>query len=99
MQKPQPALTPPGRASSLRALFARRNYRLFMTGQVVSITGTWLQRIAQDWLVLELSGGNAVALGAAAAMQWGPTLVLSLWAGHIADRVNRRRWLICRRRS
>jgi len=92
--EPRAASTPPIPDNSLRALFARRNYRLFALGQVVSITGTWLQRIAQDWLVLDLSGGNAVALGAAAAMQWGPTLVLSLWAGHIADRVNRRHSLI-----
>lgn len=82
------------RGGSLRALFGQRNYRLFAFGQVVSITGTWIQRIAQDWLVLHLSGGNAVALGTAAAMQWGPTLVLSLWAGDIADRVTRRRFLM-----
>lgn len=76
--------------ASLRA----RNYRLFATGQVVSLIGTWGQRVAQDWLVLELSGGNPVALGVAAALQFSPTLVLSLWAGVIADRYDKRRLLI-----
>ena len=56
--------------------------------------GTWMQRVAQDWLVLELSGGNPVALGIAAALQFGPVLVLSLWAGVLADRMDKRRLLI-----
>ena len=47
-----------------------RNYRLFASGQVVSNVGTWMQRIAQDWLVLELSGYDPVALGIAAALQF-----------------------------
>ena len=40
-----------------------RNYRLYFTGQVLSNAGTWMQRVAQDWLVLDLSGSSAVALG------------------------------------
>ena len=40
-----------------------RNYRLFAAGQVVSLSGTWAQRVAQDWLVLELSDNSGVALG------------------------------------
>ena len=71
-----------------------RNYRLFASGQVVSLVGTWMQRVAQDWLVLELSGGSPVALGVAAALQFGPTLLLSLWGGAIADRYDKRRLLI-----
>jgi MFS family permease len=69
------------------------NYRLYAGGQVVSLIGTWMQRVAQDWLVLDLSGGNAAALGVAAALQFSPTLVLSLWGGVLADRVDKRRML------
>jgi MFS family permease len=70
------------------------NYRLFAGGQVVSLAGTWMQRIAQDWLVLDLSGGSATALGTAAALQFSPILLLSLWGGVLADRVDKRRMLI-----
>jgi MFS family permease len=69
------------------------NYRLYAGGQIVSLVGTWMQRVAQDWLVLDLSGGNAAALGVAAALQFAPTLVLSLWGGVLADRVDKRRML------
>jgi MFS family permease len=71
-----------------------RNYRLFIGGQVVSNVGTWMQRIAQDWLVLVLSGTSPVALGIAAALQFTPTLFLSLWAGVLADRLDKRKLLI-----
>jgi MFS family permease len=76
--------------SSLRV----RNYRLFFTGQVISNIGTWMQRIAQDWLVFTLSGNNPIALGIAVALQFTPTLFLSLWAGVLADRVDKRRLLM-----
>jgi MFS family permease len=79
------------------AMFASlriRNYRLFASGQVVSLVGTWMQRVAQDWLVLNLSGGSPVALGVAAALQFGPTLLLSLFGGAFADRYDKRRLLI-----
>lgn len=71
-----------------------RNYRRYASGQVVSLVGTWMQRVAQDWLVLELSGGSPVALGVAVALQFAPTLVLSLWAGVLADRYDKRTMLI-----
>ena len=71
-----------------------RNYRYYASGQVVSLTGTWMQRAAQDWLVLELSGGSAGALGVAVALQFLPTLLLTLWAGVAADRFDKRRLLI-----
>ncbi|MCX2733214.1 MFS transporter [Saccharopolyspora sp. NFXS83] len=71
-----------------------RNYRYYASGQVVSLTGTWMQRAAQDWLVLELSGGSAGALGVAVALQFLPTLLLTLWAGTAADRFDKRRLLI-----
>ncbi|MGQ0575604.1 MAG: MFS transporter [Pseudonocardia sp.] len=70
------------------------NYRLFAGGQVVSLAGTWMQRVAQDWLVLDLSGGSAVALGVAAALQFSPTIALSLWGGVLADRIDKRRMLL-----
>lgn len=76
--------------SSLRV----RNYRLFAGGQVVSLAGTWMQRIAQDWLVLELSHSSPVALGVATALQFAPTLLLSLWGGVLADRYDKRRMLV-----
>lgn len=85
-------------ATALRAgMFASlwvRNYRFYATGNVVSLIGTWGQRVAQDWLVLELSGGSPVALGIAVALQFGPMLLLSLWAGVLADRYDKRRLLI-----
>lgn len=71
-----------------------RNYRLWASGQVVSLTGTWMQRIAQDWLVLQLSGGSGVAVGIVMALQFGPTAVLSLPAGALADRFDKRKLLI-----
>ncbi|HJQ46619.1 MAG TPA: MFS transporter [Amycolatopsis sp.] len=68
-----------------------RNFRLFFSGQVISNVGTWMQRIAQDWLVFELSGNNPLALGIAVAVQFTPTVLLSLWAGVLADRVDKRK--------
>ena len=71
-----------------------RNYRRYASGQVVSLVGTWMQRVAEDWLVLELSSGSPIALGVAVALQFAPTLVLSLWAGVLADRYDKRTMLI-----
>ena len=62
-------------------------------GGVLSNTGTWMQRIAQDWLVLELTGGNGVALGIAIGLQFLPFLILSPVAGLVADRVPKLRLL------
>jgi MFS family permease len=88
---------PPPRTSrfaSLKAMFSslsERNYRLFAAGQIVSNVGTWMQRVAQDWLVLELSARSPMALGVATALQFAPTLVLSAWAGMLADRMDKRK--------
>ncbi len=79
---------------SMFASLHTRNYRLWATGQVVSLVGTWMQRVAQDWLVLTLTGGDAVALGIVAALQFGPTLVLSMWGGVLADRYDKRRLIL-----
>jgi MFS family permease len=69
------------------------NYRRFFTGHAVSVIGTWMQRVAQDWLVLTLTG-SGVALGISAALQFGPVLVLGLWGGAVVDRLDRRRLII-----
>lgn len=75
------------------ASFSARNYRLFATGQLVSNTGAWVQRIAQDWLVLTITG-SATAVGITTALQFLPTLLLGLYGGLIADRYNKRRVLL-----
>ncbi|WP_121436945.1 MFS transporter [Actinomadura pelletieri] len=67
-----------------------RNYRLYAAGQVVSNTGTWMQRIAQDWLVLELTLGSGTALGITTGLQFLPLLLFGLWGGVIADRYSKR---------
>ena len=71
--------------SSLRT----RNFRLFAIGQVVSNTGSWVQRIAQDWLVLTLTG-SATAVGITTALQFVPMLLLGLVGGLLADRYSKR---------
>ncbi|MDT4959017.1 MAG: hypothetical protein QOD31_2816 [Pseudonocardiales bacterium] len=70
-----------------------RNYRLYASGQLVSLTGTWMQRVAQDWLVLELTN-SGTALGIVTALQFGPSLVLGLWGGMLADRYDKRKLLL-----
>jgi MFS family permease len=69
------------------------NYRIYLAGTFVSNIGTWMQRVAQDWLVLELSGGSALALGVTTGLQFLPMLVLSAYGGLIADRFDKRRIL------
>jgi MFS family permease len=83
----------PSVALTFRSL-RNRNYRLFAAGQVVSLTGTWGQRVAQDWLVLELSGNSGVALGVVTGLQFLPVLLLSLYGGVLADRYDKRRLMI-----
>ncbi|HZE49043.1 MAG TPA: MFS transporter [Jatrophihabitantaceae bacterium] len=70
-----------------------RNYRLYSSGQLVSLTGTWMQRVAQDWLVLNLTN-SGTALGIVTALQFGPSLVLGLWGGTLADRSDKRKLLL-----
>jgi MFS family permease len=77
---------------TFRAL-ANHNYRLYAAGGVVSNTGTWMQRVAQDWLVVQLTGGNGFALGITTGLQFLPSLLFSPYAGLIADRVPKRRLL------
>ncbi len=77
---------------ALRAL-NHRNYRLLYPAQVFSNIGTWAQRVAQDWLVLELTG-SAQLLGLVTALQFLPALLLSLYGGVLADRFKKRNLLV-----
>lgn len=71
------------------------NYRIWFAGALVSNIGTWMQRTAQDWIVLtELTDYNATAVGITMALQFAPQLLLMPWSGLIADRFNRRKLLI-----
>jgi MFS family permease len=71
------------------------NYRLWAAGAIVSNVGTWMQRIAQDWLVLtELTHKNATAVGVVMALQFGPQLLLLPLTGYAADRLDLRKLLI-----
>lgn len=71
-----------------------RNYRWWVSGALVASVGTWMQRVAQDWLVLtELSDDSGVAIGITTALQFIPVLFFSAWAGALADRVDRRKLL------
>jgi len=70
------------------------NYRLWFAGAIVSNTGAWMQRTAQDWFVLtELTEHDAVAVGITMALQFGPLLALMPLAGVLADRLDRKRLL------
>jgi MFS family permease len=66
------------------------NYRLYAAGSVVSNIGTWMQRVAQDWLVLLLATNSAAALGTITGLQFLPFLLLSPFAGLVADRMPKR---------
>ncbi|GAA0385445.1 MFS transporter [Acrocarpospora corrugata] len=70
------------------------NYRLFALGGVVSNVGTWMQRTAQDWLVLSLTGGSGTALGITVALQFLPMMLFGLWGGMLADRYPKRKLLL-----
>ena len=86
-------MTAPG---ALRRTFSSlrvRNYRLFFVGQSISLTGTWIQRVAQGWLVLDLTG-SGTAVGLVTALQFVPLLLLAPLGGVVADRMNKRRLLV-----
>jgi MFS family permease len=78
--------------AGLRA-FRHRDFRLFWSGQLVSLVGTWMQSVGQVWIVLELTG-SPFKLGVISALQFGPMLFFSLLAGALADRVRKRRLLL-----
>ena len=88
-----PGEEPEGGGGMFRSL-RNRNFRLYAAGQVVSNTGTWMQRVAQDWLVLDLAHGSGTALGITTGLQFLPMLLFGLWGGVIADRYPKRRVLM-----
>ncbi|MER6381538.1 MFS transporter [Streptomyces sp. NPDC001250] len=90
---PTAPTTPASRKSSMFSSLKVRNYRLFFLGQVVSNTGTWMQRIAQDWLVLSLTGSSA-AVGITTALQFLPMLLFGLYGGVLVDRLPKRPTLL-----
>ena len=71
-----------------------RNYRLFASGQLVKLIGVWMMFVAQDWLVLKLSDNSATAVGITVAAQFTPVLLLTLVAGALADRYDKRKLLL-----
>lgn len=88
----EPPIPPPSR-TPLRHIFRHRNYRLFFSGQLLSLMGSWMQIIGQAWLVYRLTG-SPLALGFIGFLQQGPVFFFSVLGGTIADRVDRRRLLI-----
>src|SRR5207247_6008278 len=93
---PKPSLPLFGRhvslPASLRAL-GHRNFRLFWSGQLISLVGTWMQTIARGWLVLELTH-SPFWLGMVGFANAFPVLLFSLWGGVVADRVSKRLLII-----
>ena len=71
-----------------------RNYRLFFLGQLVSVSGTWMQVVALGWLVYGISDDSEVAVGVITALQQVPVLLFGAWGGVIADRFDKRRILV-----
>jgi MFS family permease len=71
-----------------------RNFRLYLTGHIISAVGTWMNFTAASWLVLRLSDGSGTALGANAALMFGPMLLLGPWGGVLADKHDKRRILM-----
>jgi MFS family permease len=95
---PAPGRSPVGVRSrfALSQTFAalrHRNYRLFFIGQFISLTGTWMQNVAQAWLVYELTN-SPFKLGVVSFAAGVPVLLFSLWAGVVADRMPKRRLLL-----
>jgi MFS family permease len=74
--------------------FRHRNYRILFPANAASNIGTWAQRVAQDWLILELTDNSGIYLGLVTSIQFAPVLLFSLQGGALADRVNKRKLLI-----
>src|SRR5258705_8447680 len=82
----------PTLAARFRSL-GHRNFRLFWIGQLVSLVGTWMQSVAQGWLMHRLTD-SAFMLGVLGFAQFLPIMLLSLWAGAIVDRVDKRKLIL-----
>ena len=74
--------------------FQHRNYRLFFIGQAISLVGTWMQQVAQSWLVLVLTH-DPLWLGVVAAAQFIPVMIFGLFGGILADNLPKRQTLLC----
>ncbi len=74
--------------------FRHRNYRILFPANAASNIGTWAQRVAQDWLILQLTNNSGTYLGLVTAVQFAPVLLFSLQGGALADRVNKRKLLM-----
>jgi MFS family permease len=81
-------------SSKTFAALSVRNFRLYFIGQLISVSGTWMQSVAQGWLVLQLTG-SSLDLGFVIALQYVPMLLLGSYGGLIADRSEKRRILYC----
>src|SRR5205085_8625984 len=81
------------RTTTFASLRQSRNYRLYFLGQAVSMAGTWMQTVAQGWLVLQLSGSSTL-LGLVTACQFLPVLFLGPFGGVVVDRMDTRRLLV-----
>ena len=82
--------------TAVRRVFASltgRNYRLWFAGQLVSLSGTWMQQMAQDWLVLQLTD-RALPVGITTALQFLPVALFGIWGGLAADKLDKRRILM-----
>jgi MFS family permease len=91
--QPIPVLTQAPRWRDTFIALRAYNYRLYVIGQLFANIGGWMQRVAIDWLVLELTG-NVALVGLTVTLQFAPTLLIGPWAGVISDRYNRHRTLI-----
>ncbi|HET7167854.1 MAG TPA: MFS transporter [Candidatus Limnocylindrales bacterium] len=91
-------MTIPGAAARRRVqrsgAFSHRNYRVYFGGQVTSLVGTWMQQVAQAWLVLQIGGGNPLWLGVVAAAQYLPVMLFGLFGGIVADVLPKRQTLL-----
>jgi MFS family permease len=76
------------------ASLAIPNYRRYFAGQIVSLSGNWMQNIAEMWLIVQLTGNGAL-VGVTAALQFLPMLLFGAWGGVLADRMDKRRLLMC----
>jgi MFS family permease len=96
--EPVPVRTPGGASGGGRfrrgfSALGHRNYRLYISGQIVSLVGTWMHSVSQPWLVL-LLGGSPIQLGIVLALQFTPPMLLSPLGGVLADRVDKRQVII-----
>lgn len=88
-----PSIRPPAPGPSPFAALGHRNFRVFFAGYIVSLVGVWMHRVAQSWLVLDLTD-SAFYVGLVEALGSLPVLLFALYAGAVADRISKRRLVI-----